>query len=728
VRDSRRDLSALLALGLVVAAAYVGGALIRSGGHPMFPLDDAFIALQTARQTSHLHLFEFFPGQGYMTGISSPLWALLEVPAFWIGLDGIRVILWVWALSAALWLGSVAMMYLLGASVAGRGAGLLAALLFLAHGHLAWAYFNGLETGLFATGVLFGVYAMRRWVSASELRTDPRPWAWWAWATAAALPLARPEGFVLTIAAVLVVTWRARQGRTGPAQALGWWLALAPAASYLALNWLLTGWWGTNALVTKGIFSDPYWTLGEKLHVVVQNWADFWFGMHSGSGAVIWFFRHGSAPWIGPFVTIFAVVGLGTAVIGLGKRGQGEGVALAALWYLLGTAAVCTSAVPFAHLGRYFAPYLPLLLFLAALGAHEVALLWRSRGPHVLTLLGTALVLLAAPSVIWWGQIYAENCQDIYEQHRRMSWWLNDKAAVPTGTRVAMTDVGALTYYTEDLQLCDLVGLVSTRLAPDLPRQAAVMRNGLGSIWETLERWPDRPDIVITYRELWMPPHQPELWLGAPLHAVSLAGDSITQGQVLMAFRTDWSGVGSGDDPGPAALAREGLIAPENLATAVPPVVVDELDVADLVSEAEHSYSWRHADERPVHTYDDWPPRFNPLRWQRRVNEPQGRVIWDGGRLMSGGERFTLGVEPGRPLRLVGRSDGEDTSPLRLRLEGMPWHEVTVPAGDGWVEFAMLFPAEEVTAGRVRVEVEYLWPRWAETFWHSYHWWAVQAI
>lgn len=718
-------------LGLVailIAGAFVGGALLRSGGHPMVPLDDAFIVFQVAKRTSQGHFLEFFPGQGYTTGLSSPLWALLQVPAFWIGLDGIRVLLWVWALSTLLWLASAWLICLTATSAGGGGAGLLAGLLFLTHGQLPWAYFNGLETGLFATELLLGVFAMRRWVAAAEERRDPRPWAWTAWAVAAAMPLTRPEGFALSAVTVLLVTWRARRGRTGGLQAFGWWLALFPGVGYLALNWLLTGWWGTNALEAKGIFADPHWTLGEKLGAVAQNWSDFWFGVLMGSGHVVWFFREGAVPWVGPFIPVLAVVGLGAAVVGLGLRGQGEGIALAALWYLTGTAAVCTSAVAFAHHGRYWAPYLPLLLLLAALGAHEIAGLWRSRGRHVLTVLGTALVLLASPSLVWWGEEYAENCQDIFEQHRRMSWWLNDKAAVPAGTRVALTDVGALTYFTEGLELADLVGLMTTRLAPDLPRQATVMRNGLGSIWETLERWPGRPDLVITYDHIWTPPHQPRLWLGSPIHAVSLAGVSITQGQVLQAFRPDWSGVGSGEQPAAAVFDPRGLVPPTAPTGTRPLVLVDALDVADLVSEAEHDYAWHHAPERPAHRYDDWPPRFNPLRWQTRATEPSGEVIWDGGRLMSGGERFTLAAEPGRAARLVGRSDGEDTCPVRLRVVPGDWHEVTVPAGRGWVEFAVDLPASEITTGRLQIEVEYLWPRWGETFWRSYHWWVLQAI
>ena len=103
-------------------------------------------------------------------------------------------------------------------------------------------------------------------------------------------------------------------------------------------------------------------------------------------------------------------------------------------------------------------------------------------------------------------------------------------------------------------------------------------------------------------------------------------------------------------------------------------------------------------------------------------------MIWDGGRLVSGGESFTVAAEPNLPMRLVGRSDGEQTSDLRIRLGGGPWHTVTVPDADGWVEFAIDFPASEVTGAPLRVEVEYLWPRWGETFWHSYHWWVLQSL
>jgi hypothetical protein len=441
---------------------------------------------------------------------------------------------------------------------------------------------------------------------------------------------------------------------------------------------------------------------------------------------VIWFFRDGAAPWVGPLVLLFAVIGVGPGLAGLWQRGQGEGASLAALWYLLGTAAVCTSAVAFAHLARYFVAFLPLLLLLAALGVHEFAQLWRSRAANITATVGATLICLAAPSLLWWGQVYAENCQDIYEQHRRLTWWLNDPDAVPRGTRVGLTDVGALTYYTEGLEICDLVGLTTNRFDEGFPPQWQVMRQGLGTLWETLERWEGRPEIIITYPNLWTPAHQPELWLGEPIAFASLGGQSITSGQVLTAYRPDWSGVGSGSMPSEHFL--EGIPSDDG-GPPHPRLIIDMVDVADPISEAQHRHRWHHASERPTHSFDDWPPRFNTLRWQTRADEPSGEVIWDGGRRMSGGEIFTAMAEPGRALRLVGRSDGETGARLRIRLGEGPWHTADVPGGDGWVEFSVDFPADEVTGHEVQVEVEYLWePRWGETFWHSYHWWLIQAI
>ena len=53
---TRRDLAALWLAALFLAAWFIGGAFLWNGGHPMFPLDDAFIHLQAAKETSRLLL------------------------------------------------------------------------------------------------------------------------------------------------------------------------------------------------------------------------------------------------------------------------------------------------------------------------------------------------------------------------------------------------------------------------------------------------------------------------------------------------------------------------------------------------------------------------------------------------------------------------------------------------------------------------------------------------
>src|SRR5262245_45435303 len=58
------------------------------------PLDDVYIHFDFARSFAEGHPFEWIPGQGYSSGETSPLYAVLLAIGWWLGFQGKRLGLW----------------------------------------------------------------------------------------------------------------------------------------------------------------------------------------------------------------------------------------------------------------------------------------------------------------------------------------------------------------------------------------------------------------------------------------------------------------------------------------------------------------------------------------------------------------------------------------------------------------------------------------------------------
>lgn len=678
----RRDLPALLSLGLLAALAFWNLNLLS----PSLPTDEAFASLQQAQRASHLRPFEFVPDRGFQSGLAGPLWPLVLAPGHWAGFEGTWLVLWAWTLLALLWLATLAMVHGLAATMDGRGAGLTAALLLLANGRVAASVWRGTESALFSAGMLLAVYGLHRWASRTSEKRAPGPWPWLAWAATAALGLTRPEGLALAAVAALVVTWRANRGLTGLLQALGWWVSLAPGLALLGLNHAATGSWAANAQMADSLLTDPFASAGETLAAFAGHWVALW--SPDGAG--------------GALLLAFALVGASAGLMAQVQRGHGDGVTLAALWTIAGAAWACTETAP----GVGFDAHLPLVILLATLGIGETARLWRTRAAPVQALLGVALVLLTAPSLLTWGHEHSERLHDLRERSGRMAGWLADRRSVPPETRVGMTEPGLLTLLNPDLRISDLTGRMTTRLAAPLARQASAWRQGPGTLWESLERAENRPEIIITGEA-----ERLGAWLGQAVME--------TRGRArgaLSAHRPDWSIAHTGEVPSRRLVELPGLRdAPPAEGPAT--MIVDSVDVADLMSEGEHGHRWWEAS-----------PPWTQVRGQTRAGEATGEVIWDGGRLLTGGESFRVVVEPQRPLRLIGRSDGAAAVRLAIRVGEGTERPIDVPAGAGWVEFHLDFPPAEVPAPEVEVQVRVEQPPRGGAVLRSHHWWAVQGV
>src|SRR6516162_8989001 len=88
LHPARTHLAYSIALTTLVASAFWIPAFRATDGEWPIPLDDVFIHFDFARSLAMGHPFEWIPGQGYSSGETAPLWALVLAPGWLIGFRG----------------------------------------------------------------------------------------------------------------------------------------------------------------------------------------------------------------------------------------------------------------------------------------------------------------------------------------------------------------------------------------------------------------------------------------------------------------------------------------------------------------------------------------------------------------------------------------------------------------------------------------------------------------
>ncbi len=399
------------------------------------PLDDAWIHLVYARSLAALHGFAYNPGQ-LETGSTSPLWALLLVPASWAArFFGISVVIpakltgvlvGVWA--------SLGAARLLRWLKFGLAAELTAGLAIAVDPALAFAQVSGMEVMLAAALALWAL---------GDLAADPhRPYGLAAFSAALA-PLARPELALLTLLVLAVVEWRLHQARASIRARL---LVLAPTVA-------LVGGWMLYCLLVSGYplpstfyakFASRQDFFAHNLESIFTKVLPSWPWFARGAGLALW----------------------GIGVVVLFRRGLVAGL-LAAFPVLLLCAVAASrllaEPLPF-YWQRYLMPAYALLLVALALGAVTAAAwAWQARQRAWAPAYAIGVAILVLGSIFDWpaavhrsADLFAWNCQNIEELDVAMAKWLCDN--VPADETLGATDAGAARYFSNH-RIADLVGL-----------------------------------------------------------------------------------------------------------------------------------------------------------------------------------------------------------------------------------------------------------------------------
>jgi len=660
VHDIAYALFACLCI-LVMARLFYGEMMAQTGGEWSAPLDDVFIHFDYARATARGYPFQWSEGNGYSTGNTSLTYPFALALGYWVGFRGPALMLWAAIVACCCVLAYLLAVRRLAVSLP-RPAALVLPVAVLSVGALCWSLFSGMEVafflGVWAVG-LSGTLDFRYRSLASASRR-----AWFLGLAGALLVATRPEGAtsvaVLGFAAGWFV-WRRSRSRS---------LAVAtiarvgvPGIVFLLLqalaNKLLTGTASAAGAVVKLAINNPFMTAQEM-------WNEYKFLIKY---CVLRNLEHHfTSPDGSPYGWIPVILAT-VALLSRRTRAAAALLLASAIAFLLLVA--LNGQVRWQN-ERYTMPAVAWLLTAAGLGLgvlltrarHDVLSrkTWIPRATAGIALV-VAFAIHQLPNMkdqIWF---FGRASRNIRDQHTIAGRILRNEL-VPTPHRVLVGDAGAL-MYASDLPGLDIIGLGGYKRLPF----ARASVHGLGATIELIERMPpeDRPDVMAIFPTWWgiLP-----VWFGHLITSVWVDGNVICGGAEKAIYRADWRLLGTGATP--ATLRKTERI-------------VDELDVADLVSEDDHAYRF----PRPQAGFVDMRILADPVN--------PSRDVFDAGRRIPEGrsESFELVVDDREvhAARLIVRTAPVRTGHVEVQVDDRVLGTIDLAPSQGFVELSIDVPA-----------------------------------
>ncbi|MCC7358790.1 MAG: hypothetical protein IT317_04905 [Anaerolineales bacterium] len=673
-----------VAVPLAVAVVCLRRGAPGPGGAPMLPLDDAYIHLQYAWQTAHGEFMQYNPGAAPTSGATSLLYVWALAAGFALGLS--RTALPAVEAAGGALLFAVSTLFI--TDLARRGArivradptlaGLLALTLFGASGWMAWCFLSGMETGL-----LTALVAVALWAQAAR---RPRLLA----GACGLAALTRPEAALLPLTA-LVVELAAGEGplrRRRPALA-GLLVALALAAAAPLLNWSYTGTVSASGLQAKSLFTLVPFHWSAVVSGVAAALGEIWLRLWGGFTA--------EGRWHNfPLLQVIA----GGGALALARTAGGRRLAaLSVGWLALGTAATATLQTALWHHYRYQMPFYPALAALGSVGLAVLAA--RARRRWVARALLAAAGLWGVYSTADFAREYARDTHTAAAMQLPLALWL--RAHTPPEALIAAHDIGVIRYFGEH-DTVDVVGLTSAGLA-------AAYRNGPGSLYEALRIY--RPAYYAVYPDR-APPYfgmsSAAALLGVEVFRVQVADYSrvTSAGDTQVITQADWSSAAAATEPQQPSVR-------DRLAGLT---LVGQLNVAELSAERAYRYAWWNAGDTA-----GFPTEAQRLAYR----QDPAIALADGGRRLTGGERWQLSVTPGQPLLLAARLQQAAPLTLAVTINGRAAGEWRLPGVPGeWVESTFRVAPAQLTDASATVELT-VTPDSAGAVYSPYFYWAYQG-
>lgn len=498
-------------LSAVAAAAAWGTFVEHAATAPGFPLDDAWIHLQFARNLAGGHGFSFNPGVP-SSGSTAPLWTILLAVPLAAGIP---------ALVAAKLLGillagatAVAAAALTWRLTESRAASIVAGLATAIAPRLVWSGLSGMEVPLYTALTLL---AMVAYLDAAGSGGRGLGWAF----SAGLAGWARPE--TLVAGAVLSLAWMADGGREHPTRRLrrGWWQPLAVLAALMAAFILFNLWVGGKPL--PNTFYAKHYGMGTAASLAEGRFTDALvdlarYPVNLVGDLVWWLAGHGGLLFGAALPGALLLLGLSGPV-----RPGGWTVLAVLVATPLAKGIVAPQPIMLVHDGRYILHLLVLGLVVCACGLAVLSRLI-SR-PWVVWLLAAAGLVQMGGSTYSAMKTYTAEVRNINDLQVRTGQWLAEHTA--PDARVATNDIGAIAFFSQRFVL-DTEGLVT----PD-----AIWDKRMWRIDRFLAR--SEPDVVVIFPE-WYPYLAQR---GTFLHEVARisAPKVIAGGESLVIYRTPWT-------------------------------------------------------------------------------------------------------------------------------------------------------------------------------------------
>jgi hypothetical protein len=690
IRDNT-PMRALLLVGLVVSATFLGLMLWATGGHFVAQVSDLYVVAQYAKAMAEGHPFQYNAGEAPTTGATSLLHTAVLALAHAAGARGEGLVAFAVLLGAALYIASIPLAVRVGARLAGRREGLLAGALVALGGPVAWGYLYGSDIAVF---LFLALLLLDRWLA----------WADGKGAVGLAvagslLALARPEGLLI---ALLLGVATLRRRATAARERLLPWVPAVVGLLVLGFQRVVAGSWLATSVGEKALLPNygPVETLALASKYGVDVLRGLLLGLYPSEVPIG--FAQGQAPFFFPPLALLLVLLAALRPPARLQLGARSWLAVVALVFALAGPNVFMGV----HFNRYLMWAFPGLLAFAAAGL-GLATRLVARDDEALErgLFRAAaglFVLLALLSTAHFAAVYAEMAGETWSREVPMAAWI--RANLPPGTSIANAAT-SIEYLTGHRNV-NLHGVTSPAFVGN---RTAEREAGL---FESLQHLPaaERPPYLLLTRSGIEGSELMRAFAdGPPLFETASLGDD------LMLFRARWGLLDRGEEP----------VLPEALAVVASLQPVDRLDVCDARDESDHGYRY---DSRRGELVLAGAVGIGPV--------DGGVLLADAGRLIVGGESFRVRTHGGRAVVVVLRS----RSPVgvrSLRAQGglavpvdVAGMGIVVRAGGrevarlalanrpGWNEHVFRVPADAVSEGPTELTLS---GRYA-----SFHYWFYQ--
>jgi hypothetical protein len=413
-----------------------------SNGLSGFPLDDAWIHQTYARSLADGQGWAYAGGMP-SAGSTSPLWTLMQIPAYWLHISPV-----VWgSLVGVLLLLATAILIMLWIQKIDRTASRFALFFCLGEWHLVWAALSGMETVLYCAWTALVFYLL---FPADSSRAEKSPGLFrlfgLGWIAGLGIWI-RPEAVLLSGIAFLAVLIRWRP--FSPSKAGGFLLGLAsPTLLFFAFTWKLNGHLLPNTFYVK---TTEYAALTATS-----------------------LFTRLLQPWLpllaGPLVVLILFI---PAALTFAIRERGWVWGLPLLWALAHLALYAIQLPATYQHGRYFLPILPVLTGYGAFGFYRIVKRWNTgAASRIISRACGASALLLVPIFLTIGAgQFVRDVGIIESEMVAVAKWIHDNT--PPDTVVAAHDIGALGYF-GGRRIIDLGGVTDLEAIPLLSGTATL--------------------------------------------------------------------------------------------------------------------------------------------------------------------------------------------------------------------------------------------------------------